>query len=183
MQSPRRKDIRLKNYNYAKEGMYFITICTKNRRNILSNIIYEINYSNEKKSVGVAALGDPKIELSYIGKIVDQHIIKINEIYNNISVDCYIIMPNHVHFIIYIKNKGSPKAATPTISSVINSLKGIITKKCKFPIWQRNYYEHIIRNEKEYLEILEYIQNNPLKWKEDKYYKKGGFLNENTRRN
>ena len=59
MQSPRRKDIRLKNYNYAKEGMYFITICTKNRRNILSNIIYEINYSNEKKSVGVTALGDP----------------------------------------------------------------------------------------------------------------------------
>lgn len=107
--------------------------------------------------------------MSYIGKVEEQHILKINEIYKNISVDCYIIMPNYIRFIIYIKNKGLPKAATPTISFIINSLKGIITKKFKFPIWQRNYYEYIIKNEKGYLKILE----NPLKWKEDKYKKRG----------
>ena len=66
---------------------------------------YIVKIVFENKSVGVAALGDPKIELSYIGKVVEQHILKINEIYNNISIDCYIIMPNHIHFIIYIKQR------------------------------------------------------------------------------
>ena len=62
------------------------------------------------------------------------------------------------------------EAATPTIPRIINSYKSIITRQIGYLIWQRNYYEHIIRNEKEYYKIVEYIENNPLKWKEDEYF-------------
>jgi len=84
----------------------------------------------------------------------------------------YIIMPNHVHFICEIKIKKEIDAlpANQIIPSVVGTLKKLINKECKEKIWQRNYYEHIIRDEKEYLEILQYIQDNPYKWIEDKYY-------------
>ncbi|MBR6504216.1 MAG: hypothetical protein IKT41_00590 [Clostridia bacterium] len=62
---------------------------------------------------------------------------------------------------------GSPKSATPTISKIINSYKSIVTKEIGYQIWQRNYYEHIIRNEKELYAIIEYIQNNPINWRKD----------------
>jgi len=81
-------------------------------------------------------------------------------------------MPNHIHFIVEIKNgtNGAPKAAPPTIPKIINSLKSIVTKKLGYQIWQRNYYEHIIRNETEYLMIKQYITNNPYNWENDKYF-------------
>ena len=60
--------------------------------------------------------------------------------------------------------------ANQIIPSVVGTLKKLINKECEEKIWQRNYYEHIIRDEKEYLEILQYIQDNPYKWIEDKYY-------------
>ena len=80
-------------------------------------------------------------------------------------------MPNHIHMLIEIKEKdrknGSMRASTPTIPQIVNALKGLITKQIGFSIFQRNYYEHIVRNEKEYLKIQEYIKNNPLNWEED----------------
>lgn len=77
-------------------------------------------------------------------------------------------MPNHVHMIVGVI--GSPKAATPTIGKIINNYKALITKQIGYSIWQRNYYEHIIRNEKEYIKIKEYIRNNPINWEKDKYF-------------
>ena len=103
------------------------------------------------------------------GEIVRKKIENIKKSYGNIDVDMYVIMPNHIHLIIEIgKRNGSMKAATPTIAKIVRTLKGLITKESGFSIFQRNYYEHIIRNEKEYIKIREYIHNNPLKWKEDK---------------
>ena len=90
---PQRKQIRLKEYDYSEEGYYFITICTKNRLEILGKL---------RKNVGVALLGDPqnKIILTREGKIVKKHIENCNIKFNNIFIDEYIIMPNHIHMII-----------------------------------------------------------------------------------
>ena len=155
---PQRKNIRLKYYDYSLEGYYFITICTKNRVEMLGNI-----------NVGVALQGDPKIKLSIEGIIVNKYIEECNKKLRDVLIDEYIIMPNHVHLIIILKN-GAPRTAPPTIPKIINSLKSIITKEIGYSIWQRNYYEHVIRDEKEYLLIKQYIINNPYNWKDDKYY-------------
>ena len=148
---PQRKNLRIKDYNYSQEGCYFITICTKDRKCILSN-------------VGVDAHIDPKIELTQTGKIVKKYIENFNFKSKNIKVNEYIIMPNHIHMIIELN--GSMWASTPTINRIVSTLKILVTKELKHSIWQRNYYEHIIRNENEYLEILDYINQNPHKWLE-----------------
>ena len=162
-----RKSIRLENYDYSMEGIYFITMCIKNRECILGNIFNSVD-------VGVGALDNPKIKLSKYGEIVRHHINKTNQIYSNIMITHYIIMPNHLHFIIFIN--GSSRAPTPTLANakipaIISMLKRFINKDCGFSIWQRNYYEHIIRNEKELYKTIQYIEYNPLNWKEDKYNK------------
>ncbi len=153
----KRKNIRLKDYDYSTNGLYFITICTKDRKKILSKI-----------NVGVAPLGDPKIQLYNKGKIIKKYIENINK-QQNTGIIQYIIMPNHVHFILEININGSPKGATPTVPKIINSFKSLVTKEIGYSIWQRNYYEHIIRNEKELLKIYEYVQYNHYKWKDDIY--------------
>ena len=143
-----RKNIRLKGYDYSKEGMYFITICTKNRAEILGKI----------KESNI-------IELTEEGIIVEKHIKTIVDVFKNIIIDDYIIMPNHIHIIIVIKDK-----ETVTISRIIKQYKMYVSKKIGYSIWQKSFYEHIIRNEKEYYKIKEYIENNIVNWKKDKYY-------------
>ena len=147
-----RKNIRLKRYDYSEEGYYFITICTKERKNLLSKIV---NYDDINCT----------IELTEQGRIVKEYIEKIEECYSNISIDEYIIMPNHIHIILIIKNK-----ERNSISKVMQQFKGIVTKKLTYSIWQKLFYEHIIRSEPEYLQIKEYIINNPMNWKKDMYY-------------
>lgn len=144
---PQRKNIRLQ-YDYSKEGMYFITICTKNREELFGNI------QDEKQ-----------IQLTNIGKIVENCIIDFNRIYQNITIDEYIIMPNHVHMIISIIGENNI-----TIPRIINQYKGNITKRIGYSIWQKLFYDHIIRNEKEYWKIKEYIQNNIANWNKDIYF-------------
>ena len=176
-----RKSIRLKNYNYAKNGMYFITICTKNREPILSKI----------ENVGVDALIDPKIKLQYAGKILNKYIKNINDVYKKVNIDSYVIMPDHFHMIINIMseiklgsmeklNPGSMKMVNPgpmrasapttttkneiTISQIIKGIKSLTTREIGYSIWQRNYYEHVIKNEIEYQKTCEYIKQNPQRW-------------------
>lgn len=158
-----RKSIRLKYYNYSREGAYFITICIKNRLNLLGNIT------------------NAKIELNNYGRTVEKEIIETNKIRKNVKINEYIIMPNHVHLIIEISetlNYEQGVCNTPlqtpakTIGAIIKGIKSATSRQIGYSIWQRNYYEHIIRNEKEYYKIVEYIQNNPLKWEEDEYFEK-----------
>ena len=98
-------------------------------------------------------------------------------------IDEYIIMPNHVHVIIQIIETlkyeqgvcNTPlQTPTKTIGAIIKGIKGVTSKQIGYSIWQRNYYEYVIRNEKEYYKIVEYIRNNPLKWEDDKYFIKEG---------
>jgi REP element-mobilizing transposase RayT len=154
---PQRKNIRLKDYNYNKNGAYFITICVKDKQNLLW-----------QQNVG-ATFGRP--QLSEIGAIVDNEINKITGIYENVIIDKYVIMPNHIHMIIllYDIENGRPKVA-PTVSRIIQQYKGSISKQVGFSMWQKLFYYHIIRNEQDYKKIWEYIDTNPNKWQDDCYY-------------
>lgn len=108
--------------------------------------------------------------LSDIGMVVNSAINNISNNYVNITVDKYIIMPNHIHMILVLTNENGRAMRAPTISNIINQMKGFITKQVGFSIWQKLFHDHIIRNEAEYQNKWEYIDTNPLKWELDEYY-------------
>ena len=161
MNLPKRKINRLQNYDYSENGAYFITICTQNRAQILSKI------------VGDGAHDVPKTSLTDIGKIVDKKIVSTNNI-PDITVDKYVIMPNHIHIILIVDNNGTSKAPSPTnnvISHAVSTLKRFVNKEIGYNVFQRSFYDHVIRDEEDYLSIWNYIDTNPHKWQQDKYYK------------
>ena len=147
--SPTRKPIRLKDFDYGQNGAYFITICTKNREHILCDIVGD----------------DAHIVPKPYGVVVEKYIRNVPEI------EKYVIMPNHIHMIIRIEN-GTMWASSPTnkVANIVRSLKTLTTKEIGKSIFQRSYHDHIIRGEQDYLEIWEYIENNPQKWLLDRYY-------------
>lgn len=159
-----RKPNRLPDYDYSQNGAYFITICTKDSKCILSHIV-------EDTTVG-ATFGRPKIILTKIGEIIEDEIKRLNTVYCGTKVDKYVIMPNHIHIIISIDiENGRPKVA-PTVSRIIQQFKGAVTKKAQKPIWQKGFHDHVIRNEEDYLIRWQYIDENPRKWLigKDEYY-------------
>ncbi len=166
MDLPRRKSNRLPEYDYSAPGEYFVTVCTHNRRCILSSI-----------SVEADALGGPRLQLTDIGKTVERYILSTDRI-PGCRVDKYVIMPNHVHMILLIESGGAqpengpPRARgrAPTVSDAVGTLKRLVNREIGHDIWQRSFHEHVIRNENDYREIWEYIENNPAKWAEDRYY-------------
>ncbi len=159
MDFKKRKPTRLKEYDYSTNGAYFITICTNKRKELLSKI-----------NVGDGAYTVPKNNLSEIGLICDKYINNINIKYKNATVDKYVIMPNHIHLIIFLH--GTMRASSPTgnIITIIRSLKTMVTKEIGYSMWQRSYHDHIIRGEKDYQRIWEYIDTNVLKWEKDCFY-------------
>ncbi|NOY89406.1 MAG: transposase [FCB group bacterium] len=179
-----RRSIRLKNYDYASQGYYFVTMCVKNRELLFESVL--------------------------VKEMIEKWWLRIPERFLGVLVDEYVIMPNHFHGIIVIMPKndvgvsqrGYPKSQSqrgcpniddgrgrprwvaptyiaPTLGNIVGWFKTITTneyirgvketgwKEFSGKLWQRNYYEHIIRNEKELQKIREYIVNNPLKWKLD----------------
>ena len=155
MEKPKRKQNRLPDYDYSQNGAYFITICTQDRKQILSKI-----------SVGTPVLGCP-VELLRHGEIADKMIRQLNDFYDHISVDKYTIMPDHIHLLITIQD-GHPGRGVPTRTSEIARLVGTFKRFCNKEygenIWQSRYYDHVIRNQQDYNEVWEYIENNPVKW-------------------
>lgn len=158
MELPKRKQTRLKGYDYSTPGAYFVTICTKGRKELLSKI------------VGDDAHIVPQNHLSNYGSICDKYINNVNIKYENVMVDKYVIMPNHIHLIIFLN--GTMRASSPakSIETIIRSFKTMVTKEIGHSIWQRSYHDHIIRGEKDYQKIWEYIDSNHLKWKSDCFY-------------
>ncbi len=155
-----RKQIRLSDYDYSQTGFYFITICTKNKQKILSTI------------TGGDPHATPNVELTLLGKEIVKTVNFIENHNPDVLIDKYIIMPNHIHAIIILGGDG-----TPPLHKIIGQLKSFTTKryndinKTKNQIlWQRSYYDHVIRNDREYREVWNYIDINPLKWEDDKYY-------------
>ncbi|MBR1763336.1 MAG: transposase [Eubacterium sp.] len=158
-----RKDNRLKNYDYSQNGAYFITICVKDMECILSKIS-----ENKTNNVGADTI---RPRLTKYGVIVDNAINSIESHYDTIIVDRYVIMPNHIHLMIRINNNKNigRMVSAPT---VIGSLKRFVSKEIGFSIWQKSYYDHIIRNDEDYINHLQYIDENPKKWLlgKDEYY-------------
>ena len=163
----RRKPTRLYRHDYSTPGAYFITVCTKNKKKILS-------------IVGDGALDVPKIQLTDKGKIIEKYILSTNKI-ENVSVNKYVIMPNHIHMIITItpididgtKENGTTRAPSPTnemIPRIVSALKRFCNREIGENIFQRSYHDHIIRNQDDYDHIWNYIEQNPMYWKNDCFY-------------
>ena len=164
MNLPKRKDTRLKAYNYSTPGAYFVTICTENRKPILSEL-----------RVGTGVLDCPKILLKEYGKTADKYIKQLNDFYDNISVDNYVIMPDHIHLIISIQADVSGQSGTPVptdqflnnknsiIAKFVSTFKRFCNKEYGKNIWQERYFDHIIRNQSDYIETWKYIEDNPAK--------------------
>ena len=156
---PQRKKNRLDNYDYSSCGAYFITVCTLERR------IYFW------KNVGAIIDRPQDVELSPYGKMVDNAIQSVPSAYPALSLESYVIMPNHIHLLIRVcaDEYGRPLVA-PTMSRVIKQLKGIVSKQAGVGIWQKSFHDHIIRNREDYEEHLRYIYENPLRWQDDELY-------------
>ena len=158
MDLPKRKSTRLNGYDYSLSGVYFITICTKNKQCILSKIVGE----------GFHAL--PQNILTPIGTEIEKSIQNINDNYDGVTIEKYIVMPNHIHLIVILNNSGGH--GNPPLQNIIGQLKSYTTKKFGDTLWQRSYHDHIIRGEKDYQKIWEYIDTNVIKWENDCFYNK-----------
>lgn len=163
-----RRTIRLQGYDYSQAGAYFLTICTHHRERLFGRVV------------------DGEMRLNETGRIASEEWAKTAEIRNDIELDAWIVMPNHFHGIVVITGRGTARRAptghTPTmekfgrpvagsIPTIVRSFKSAVTKRVnehrQTPgaiLWQRNYWEHIIRNETELNRIREYIRNNPMQW-------------------
>lgn len=171
---PERKRNRLENYDYSSAGMYFITICTAQRRNYfwaVSDINLNVGATIGRPQTIVEISSPEDVELSDYGKIAEEAIRNIPNIYPSLTVEKYVIMPDHIHLLLHIcsDDDGRPMVA-PTISRVIQQLKGYVTKRLGVSIWQKLYFDHVIRDRRDYEEHLKYIYNNPRHWYLDELY-------------
>lgn len=159
-----RRSIRLKEYDYARNGAYFVTICAYNHQCLFGEIV------------------NGEIQLKEFGQIVYDEWLQTAKLRSNVVLDVFIVMPNHFHAIFIINDNGRgvlPYAPAPatfrspsqTVGAIVRGFKSAATKKINemrntpgLEVWQRNYYEHIIRNENKRNLIRQYIVNNPLKW-------------------
>ena len=209
-----RRSLRIKNRGYSRDGYYFVTICARNRENLFADLCVGARLALAPDPTPAFSKGQPRglplhkelataLGLSTVGRIVEDNWRKIAD--QNVKTDAFVIMPNHIHGIIFIKphaldvgaglapapdsspdhDKGQPQGlslqqkTTPTLGGIIGAFKSRCSLEyLKFidennlnesaKIWQRNYYEHIIRNRKELAMIRNYIKGNPANWHEDK---------------
>lgn len=168
MEQMQRKKNRLTDYDYSTAGAYFITVCTTERRCLFWNGEAQ---TSRIESVG-ATIGRPQtVTLSTYGHLVDEAVRDIPRHYPTVAVDAYTVMPNHVHILLHIHADENGRAMpAPTISTIIQQTKGIVTKRVGFSLWQRSYHDHVVRNRQDYDAIWEYIADNPRRWREDTLY-------------
>jgi putative transposase len=161
----RRRSLRLQGYDYAQAGAYFLTICTQNRKCMFGNVEQGRMRLNDAGELAVATWSN------------------MSERFPEIDLDMFVVMPNHLHAIIVLSDTGSAVGAAissaPTIGDVVGAFKSSFTvqfidgvKKKRWPafdrrVWQRNYYEHIIRDERDLDRVRRYIDENPAAWEFD----------------
>jgi REP element-mobilizing transposase RayT len=163
-QRPKRKHVRLPDYDYRRDGAYFITICTHERRCILAGIKGNI------------------CNLTQIGEIVGDEWLRTVESRENVLLDCFVVMPNHFHTIVWLEGGAGTTRRAPTsgvfghpaagsLSNIVRAFKAAVTRRVRLSkrgddtmVWQRGFYEHVIRGDNDLYALREYIQNNPAKW-------------------
>ena len=157
---PKRKPTRLRTYSYSNVGYYFITICAENKEKLFGTI------------VGGDTLDAPLVQLTEIGKTLDEYVQSTNRI-PGVVVDKYVIMPNHLHMIIVINEPNDRignDRANEMIPHVVGTLKRLVNRKFGKNVFQRSYHDHVIRGEWDYQKIWSYIDDNPRRWKDDCFY-------------
>ena len=159
MELPKRKQNRLTEYDYSAPNAYFITICTENRKNLFW------------KDAGMIIDRPENVPLTNVGTIARQSIAEIPKRYPMISVDHFVIMPNHIHLLLQINTDVNGRSViAPTISTVVRLMKGTVSRQAGCAVWQKGFYDHVIRNDNDYQDIWNYIDGNPGIWAEDKLY-------------
>ena len=158
-----RKTTRLHGFDYNAPGVYFLTLCTENKRCLLSVII-----ANGVKS-------DPSVKLLPYGEIAEKYINQLNHFYEEISVESYVIMPNHIHILLKVHEGGPsgtpvPTAQNSTVSRFVSTFKRFCNKEYGKNIWQYRSYDHVIRDQEDYDRHIKYIHENPFKWESDEFY-------------
>jgi len=195
-----RRSIRLKGYDYAQAGLYFITICCERRDDRKGLPAQQMPFGH---------IENDEMVLNELGNIAYNEWAKLAERFPNFELDVFQIMPNHIHGIIALVGatlavaqidgiaqndndicdnkigqlqKGQPQGIAPTVGDIVGAYKSLVANGCldiyksknemMGKLWQRYYHEHIVRNEQSYQTISNYIINNPAKWGKDKFYNK-----------
>ena len=158
-----RKTVRLPGYDYSEKGAYFLTVCTENRKCLLSRI------------VGTGVLDGPKIELLPYGEIAAKYLRQLDEFYDDLSVESYVIMPNHIHILLMITGRGPsgtpvPTVQNSTVSRFVSTFKRFCNKEYGENIWQSRSYDHVIRDREDLDRHLKYIYENPFGWQKDELF-------------
>ena len=162
-----RKTTRLSGYDYSSPGAYFLTVCTQDRKCLLSRI------------VGTGVLDGPLVELTPYGEVAEKYLRQLDAFYENLCVDSYVIMPNHIHLLLVIQESAKGPSGTPvptgrvqnsTVSRFLSTFKRFCNKEYGENIWQYRSYDHIVRDRADYETHLEYIRHNPARWREDELY-------------
>ena len=170
----KRKTPRLSGFDYNTKGAYFITVCTMERRCLLSKI-----------TVGTGVLDCPQDKTYHStlfekGKIAERVLRQMDAFYENISVDAFVIMPNHIHILLFVR-EGGGQSGTPvpttreeransTYSRFVSTFKRFCNKEYGENIWQSRSYDHIIRDREDYDEHIRYIYENPMRGYFDELY-------------
>lgn len=160
----RRKHPRLKDYDYSQGGCYFATICTKDKKPLLSHI-------------GRNVLGNAAVFLTPAGEIVQQVLLQLPERFPCVSLDAYVLMPTHLHVLFRFAADTVGLSPAATLMDVVRALKSLSARACNTQdnspgrkIWQDSFYETVVRDERAYTNIWEYVEANPIKWEDDPYY-------------
>ena len=155
----KRKQNRLTEYDYSTPNAYFITICTENRENLFWT------------DVGAIIDRPDNVPLTNVGVIVRKSIEEIPKRYPAITVDHAVIMPNHIHLLLQIHTDADGRSMiAPTIATVVRLMKGTVSRQAGFAVWQKGFYDHVIRNDMDYRQVWDYIEGNPAGWTKDSLY-------------
>ncbi|MFH1665640.1 MAG: transposase [Candidatus Omnitrophota bacterium] len=175
-----RKSVRLRNYDYTQEGAYYVTVCVNE----------DVCRGASRSALDIfGRIENGEMILNGMGQIINDSWQWLEKQYKYIKLDEFIVMPNHIHGIVCINNprmgviqkeggsRTAPTVKLKPLGRLIGAFKTVSTKQINIirdtpgmRLWQRNYYEHVIRDESDLNRIREYITNNPLRWEEDEYY-------------
>ena len=161
-----RRSMRLPEYDYSQSGVYFVTICTYRFSSFFGRIV------------------SGKVQLNSLGRLVEEEWKRTAAVRPSVEVDLYVVMPNHVHGLLWISDNPADQVSNDSetilansLGSIIAQFKSIVTKRSRrlaiapnSPIWKRNYYDHIVRSERALERIRNYIIENPARWSEDRFY-------------